>query len=111
MWRRLVDLARRRTLDLELETELAHHFDALVRLKWAGKNDMVTDSSDYGFSGKDDVLIVRSTFSYPMFQQFVAQNRTLDDLFACAPFFGRANVVVDGRADIANAFVSTGNYY
>ena len=27
--------------------------DTLVRLKWAGKNDMVTDSSDYGFSAKD----------------------------------------------------------
>jgi predicted permease len=85
--------------------------ESLVRLKWAGKNDMVTDSSDYGFSGKDDVLIVRSTFSYQMFQQFVAQNRTLDDLFACAPFFGRANIVADGRADVATAFVSTGNYY
>jgi hypothetical protein len=30
MWRRLADLARRRKLDIELETELAHHFDALV---------------------------------------------------------------------------------
>ena len=30
MWRRLIDLARRRRLDTELETELAHHFDALV---------------------------------------------------------------------------------
>ncbi len=27
--------------------------DTLVRLRWAGKNDMVTDSSDYGFSAKD----------------------------------------------------------
>jgi predicted permease len=34
----------------------------------------------------------------------------LTDLFACAPF-GRVNVVVDGQAEIANAFVSTGNYY
>ena len=27
--------------------------DTLVRLKWVGKNDMGTDFSDYGFSGKD----------------------------------------------------------
>ena len=27
--------------------------DTLVRLKWAGKNDMVTDSSDYGYSAKN----------------------------------------------------------
>ena len=45
-----------------------------------------------------------------MFRQFVADNRTMEDMFACAPY-GRANVVVDGQADIANAFISTGNYY
>jgi predicted permease len=45
-----------------------------------------------------------------MFRQFVADNRTMEDLFACAPY-GRANVVVDGQADIATAFISTGNYY
>lgn len=86
--------------------------DTLVRLKWAGRNDMVTDSSDYGFSSKDATgLTVRSTFSYPMFRQFVADNGTMEDLFACAPYYGRANVVVDGQADIATAFISSGNYY
>jgi len=85
--------------------------ESLVRLKWAGKNDMVTDSSDYGFSAKDATGgNVRSTFSYPMFQQFLADNRTMTDLFACAPF-GRVNVVVDGQAEIATGFISTGNYY
>jgi predicted permease len=85
--------------------------DSLVRLKWAGKNDMVTDSSDYGYSAKDAAgQNVRSTFSYPMFQQFIADNRTMDDLVACAPY-SRANVVVDGQADVANSFVTSGNYY
>jgi predicted permease len=85
--------------------------DSLVRLKWSGRNDMVTDSSDYGFSAKTaNGLDVRATFSYPMFRQFVADNRTMDDLFACGPY-GRVNVVVDGQADIASAFISTGNYY
>jgi putative ABC transport system permease protein len=60
--------------------------DSLVRLKYAGRNDMVTDSSDYGASAKaPGGLDVRSTFSYPMYRQFVADNRTMDDLFACAP--------------------------
>src|SRR2546428_4741010 len=45
-----------------------------------------------------------------MDQQFVANNRTMTDLFACAPY-GSVNVVVDGHADIASAFISTGNYY
>jgi predicted permease len=86
--------------------------DSLVRLKWAGPNDMATDSSDYAFSNTDAAgRRVRSTFSYPMFRQFVADNRTMDDLFACAPVFYQTSVVVDGRADVAKAFVSSGNYY
>ena len=27
--------------------------DTLVRLRWAGRNDMVTSSSDYGFTAQD----------------------------------------------------------
>jgi predicted permease len=85
--------------------------ETLVRLRYAGQNDMVTSSSDYGFSGADaSGLNMRSTFSYPMYRQFIADNKTMDDLLACAPY-GRVNVVVDGRADIAPAFISSGNYY
>ena len=85
--------------------------DTLVRLKWAGKNDMVTDSSDYGYSAKNTGdQTVRATFSFPMFQQFVADNTTMDDLVAFAPY-SRVNLVVDGQADIASSFISTGNYY
>jgi predicted permease len=84
--------------------------DTLVRFRYVGRNDMVTSSSGYGFLKKIDGQDVRASFSYPMFQQFVADNRTMTDLFACAPF-GRVNVVVDGQAQIATAFISTGNYY
>jgi len=86
--------------------------DSLVRLRWVGRNDMMTSSSDYGprnraaYGGQN----VQTTFSYPMFRQFAADNRTMTDLFACAPQ-GRVNVVVDGRAEIAQGFLSTGNYY
>ena len=34
----------------------------------------------------------------------------MTDLFACAPF-GRVSVFVDGQAEIASAFISSGNYY
>src|SRR3954462_6629261 len=85
--------------------------DTLVRFRWYGRNDMVTSSSDYGFLKKTpDGQSVRSTFSYPMYQQFLADNRTLRDLVACAPF-SRVNVVVDGQAELAQAFISSGNYY
>src|SRR6187397_2379734 len=85
--------------------------DTLVRFRFYGRNDMVTSSSGYGFLEKTkDGQDVRASFSYPMFQQFVADNQTMTDLIACAPN-GRVNLVVDGQADIASAFISTGNYY
>jgi len=84
--------------------------ESLVRLRSVGRNDMVTSSSDYGYTRPDAGRTVRSTFSFPMFQTFLASNRTMAELLACAPY-RRVNLVVDGHADIANAFVSTGNYY
>ena len=86
--------------------------DTLVRLRWAGRNDMLNSSSDYGAIDRDAYGgdNVRTTFSYPMYRQLLAANRTTTDLFACAPF-GRVNVVVDGQAELASAFVSTGNYF
>ena len=51
-----------------------------------GRNDMATSSSDYGFSARTaDGQNIRTTFSYPMYQQFVADNRTMSDLFAARP--------------------------
>jgi hypothetical protein len=75
----------------------------VVRLRNAGQNDMVTSSSDYGFSKRDSRgRNVRATFSFPIFQQFVAENRTMTDLFACSPL-GQVNVIVDGQAELATA--------
>src|SRR5262245_53307030 len=55
--------------------------DTLVRLRYAGRNDMANGSSDYGFSGTDaNGQNMRATFSYPMYQQFLADNKTMDDL-------------------------------
>ena len=85
--------------------------DTLVRLRWHGKNDMVTSSSDYGFTARGpNNENVRTTFSYPMYQQFLADNKTMTDVIACAPY-SRVTVVVDGQAEVATAFISTGNYY
>jgi predicted permease len=86
--------------------------ETLVRFRWVGRNDMVTSSSDYGsidlaaYGGQR----VRTTFSYPMYRQFVTDNRTLIDLLACAPF-GRTNVVMDGHAELASGFMASGNYF
>ena len=83
----------------------------LVRFRSMGKNDMVTSSSGYGFLAKGPGgEEVRASFSYPMFQQFVADNGSMSDLAAFAPF-GRVNAIVHGEAELASAFVSSGNYY
>ena len=85
--------------------------DSLVRLRYAGRNDMVTSSSDYGFSRREAPEIdMRATFSYPMYKQLVAENQTMSDLAAGAPF-GRVNVVVNGNAELADAFIASGNYF
>ena len=85
--------------------------DGLVRFGWAGRNDMVTNQSGYGYRANDAAgREVRASFSYPMFQQFVASNQTMEALFACAPF-GRVNVVVNGQAEVATSFITTGNFY
>jgi predicted permease len=85
--------------------------DTLVRFRSAGPNQLRTDTLVYGFIAPDARgRRVDPTFSYPMYQQLVENNRTMSDLFACAPI-GNVNVVVNGQAEIASAFLASGNYY
>ena len=85
--------------------------DALVRLRYAGPNQVRTDIQVYGYTAPDARgRQIEASFSYPMYLQFRADNRTMSDVFACAPF-GRVNVVVNGQGEIATGFVSSGNYY
>ncbi len=85
--------------------------DELVRLRWAGKNDMATSRSEYGFSAPEPGNVnVSSTFSYRIYEQFRADNKTMTDILACAPF-GSVNVVVNNEADVASAIIVSGNYF
>src|SRR5438034_1098430 len=56
--------------------------DSLVRLRGIGRNQMATSSSDYWLTNPDAYggPPVRTTFSYPMYQQFRASNETMSDL-------------------------------
>jgi predicted permease len=82
----------------------------LVRLKWAGENDMMRSSSDYGVNNDDNGRHVRATVSYAIFQQLRAANQTLTDITAFAPS-NSLNVVVDNQADFATAQDVSGNYF
>jgi predicted permease len=84
--------------------------ETLVRLKWAGSNDMVRSSSDYGSSAPENGRNVRTTFSVAIVQALRAANQTLTGLVACAPM-GSFNVVINGEAEIASAFGVSGNYF
>src|SRR5439155_25756840 len=84
--------------------------DTLVRFRWNGDNEMGNNFSGYGYVEKIDGLDTEETFPYPMYQQFRAANKTLVDLFACAPQ-GQVNVIVNGQAELASAFIASGNYF
>ncbi|HEV3061617.1 MAG TPA: ABC transporter permease [Vicinamibacterales bacterium] len=85
--------------------------DSLVRLRYVGPNQVRTDVLSYGFMAPDDRgRQVEPVFSYAMYRELVAANRTMSDVVAYAPF-GRVNVVADSRAEIASADISSGNYF
>jgi predicted permease len=85
--------------------------DTLVRFRSAGPNEMRTDTLVYGFTATDSRgRQLDPTFSYPMYRQLAENNRTLSDLFACAPI-GNVNVIVNGHAEIASALLASGNFY
>src|SRR5262245_59779164 len=90
-----------------LKTVPVPHAENLVRLRWAGENDMINGRSGYGYSepGTD------STFSYPDYQEFLKSNQTLSALFAFSPTGNRLNIIADGEAEIANGFQVSGNYF
>jgi predicted permease len=95
---------------LLLQTISAREPERLIRFNWGGQNDMVRSSSDYGYSGTYANRSIRSTFSYPMFQQLRASNTTLTDMAAGCPA-GSLNVIINGDAQLASAYQATGNYF
>src|SRR4030095_10266724 len=83
---------------------------ALVNLKWTGKNNMVRSSSDYGFSARVGGQSVRSTFSYAIYQQLKAANQTMTDVIGgTSP--ESFNFASNGTSEIATSFGVTGNYF
>jgi len=84
----------------------------LVRLRWAGENEMLTGHAEYGYS---EATVagerVSATFPRHVFDELRSGNRTLSDLFACAPRLGSLSIVADGHADIATGLLASGSYF
>lgn len=93
-----------------LQTIGARNPDELVRFNAVGDNDMVRSTNNYGWGGQIGGRTLRSTVSFPMFQQLRASNTTLTDLAAGAPV-GSLNVILNGDAQLATAFEATGSFF
>ena len=95
---------------LLLQTVSVSEPERLIRFNHAGRNDMVRNSNDYGYSGAVGGRNVRSTFSFPMIEQLRAANTTLAGLAAGVPM-GSLSVLVNGDARLATGYQATGNYF
>src|SRR5215467_9908691 len=96
---------------LLLRTVGVPHPEQLVRLRYAGKNDMRRSSNGYGYNGKNAAgEDVRESVSYPVYEAIRAANQTLTDIAASAPI-GNLNVRVDGKAELGDAILVSGNYF
>lgn len=93
-----------------LQTVPVHEPERLIRMGYAGPNDMVRSSSDYGYGGTIGTRRVRSTLSFPMFEALRESNTTLSDVAAGAPS-GNLNVILNGDAQLATSYQASGSYF
>ncbi len=70
---------------LALRTVPVEEPDSLVRLRHIGRNEMATNTSEYGPCAPEDGPARATTFSYPMSRSCAKDNQTMTDLFAGAP--------------------------
>lgn len=87
---------------------------SLVRIRWAGQNQVYRSSSDYGFNGKTaSGENIRATISYSGYQALRAAGQSsgvLTDLAATAPI-GSVNITLNGATDQSSALLVSGNYF
>ncbi|HXG73072.1 MAG TPA: ABC transporter permease [Gemmatimonadaceae bacterium] len=85
--------------------------DTLVRLRHVGRNSMANNTSEYGNIARLPAAEPSgATMSYPAFATLRQANATLTGLAAGVPM-GSVNVVVNGHAEIATAYLATGNFH
>lgn len=85
---------------------------AIVRLRWAGANDAVTDYESFGNESRTPAADggQRGSFSYATFTELATDARGVADLFACSPY-DETSVIIDGRAELVAGFTASANYF
>jgi hypothetical protein len=84
----------------------------LVLFKWLSGDKRMFRSHDGSGIERDEATGMRTgtSFSYPAFEQFRDQNRTLANVFAFA-LLRQLNVSVDGKAEMAEGQLVSGGYH
>ena len=91
------------------------HPETLVRLRWAGQNQVQRSSSDYGFNAQDRRRARTSArpSRIALYQAMRAAGQSsgaLTDLAASAPM-GSVNILLNGSADLSSTLLVSGNYF
>ena len=84
----------------------------LVLFKWLSTDKRMFRGYDGSGMERDEATGMRTgtSFSYPAFEQFRDQNRTLANVFAFA-LLRQLNVSVDGKVEIAEGQLISGGYH
>jgi predicted permease len=96
---------------LLLRTLAVSHPETLVRIQWAGANDMFRVSGDYGTIAKNAAgEDLHRTFSYSAYKAMLSANQTLTDIAIALPA-ADVNVIYGGTAEVASSLLVSGNYF
>jgi predicted permease len=95
---------------LLMERLAVPHPEELRLFTWIGGDKVVVHSGWGSWDSLPGGLTTCSSFSYPVYQQLRNQNHSLSDLFAFKDI-SRVNATMDGRADVLQAEMVSGNYY
>lgn len=85
------------------------HAEQLRLLNWISPKHGAVHSI-WGSWDKENGGNTSTSFSYPVYEYLRQRNRSLSDLFAFKNI-GRANVTVDGMAEVVQADMVSGNFY
>jgi predicted permease len=86
--------------------------DQLVLLSWGAQRPTPAHWISGSTRTDPDTREVTSTsFSSDQYLRMHDENKTLSEMFAFAPIYGKLNLSVDGHADVATGQVVTGSYY
>jgi predicted permease len=85
--------------------------ERLVLLNWVSQKRPAAMAGQTGYSTNDETgRWLSPSFPYPSFEEFRAHNQAFSSIFGFTPF-SRANINIDGQANLAQGELVTGEYF